>query len=206
MYALVCYNSSGCSNSFDLLVNATSKGEAWNKLFSEEGLKKVETITGNPAAYYFFEVDDFKLRRDKFSIVACDSDHIEFKLSKGSVKAHYDAFCKAKFGQVSYKMTNEQFADSYSDLVWMFVEGDGEFNGCSDDPFKMWALELVELKHYDSADTYLVFESRTHCINDAVAYTTSTEHQEHKCTNADDELCSGVAVYFPYPLSNIVVL
>lgn len=208
MYALVCDSSSSCSSQIDVIVNASSKGMAWNMILSDVGREKLQKFTGQVASYYIFEIDGLTLHPETHSVVACDPEHIEFKFPEGDVKTHFEEFCKTTFGEVRYKMTNDEFADNYDKMVEMFID-----TNCADDPFKAWDLHLLLFKHYDSTDKYVVLESTTHYYKDATVFSTPTEYKKHDCDdyiNADydgTELCSTTnPKYYSYLSSDIAVL
>jgi hypothetical protein len=196
MYALTCNNY--YDRDIDVIIKAPNKGAAWNMLLSKEGRKKLKKIVGHKTVYYLFEFDG------EHSVVACDPEHIKFKLTVDSAdKAlkYFKQFCKNKFGKVLYKMTNEQFADNYDELVYWFVAND-----CTDDPFKLWNLTMIPLKHFDSADKYVVCESKTCCYTDATIFSSSTEYKQY---NPDEEAVNedeDKPKYFSHLMSSVEFL
>ena len=211
MYALTCDCSTRCSSDIDVIIKAPSKGMAWNMLLSDEGSEKFKQIVGQTTSYYLFEIDGLTLRPKTHSVVACDPEHIEFKFPAGSARKHFEKFCKTTFGEVLYKMTNDQFADNYDNLAEWFVYGDDKrYGGCTDDPFKCWDLRMLPLTHFDSVDKYVVLESKTHYYRDATVFSSSKEYPKHDCCEFNDdtdELCStDEPKYYSHQMSSVKFL
>jgi hypothetical protein len=215
MFALICDNEfHEQSNELDIIIKASSKGAAWNKLLSQEYIFSLKP------AYYLFEIDKLKFNPNTNSVVACDPEHIKFKFTPTSslsiggneARKYFKQFCKNTFGKVQYKMTNEQFADNYNKLADWFVYGDNNDydGGCTKEPYKEWDLKMIPLTHFDSADKYVVCESNTRCFRDASpeamkVFSSSTEYKPYNFDEEDEDDVT-TPKYFSYPMSSIEFL